>query len=102
MTYYVGVLDGRGDVWGVRIPDLPGCVGGGATPAAAIADAAEALRDVVYHKRQGGFAWPPPSTLSEILDAGKIGEGESAVMVPLLLDSGRTVRANIRYLPEGS
>ena len=26
MTYYVGILDGRGKVWGVRIPDLPGCV----------------------------------------------------------------------------
>ena len=40
MTYYVGVLDGGGEVWGVRIPDIPGCVGGGKTPEAAIADAA--------------------------------------------------------------
>ena len=39
MTHYVGVLDGSGDVWGVRIPDIPGCVGGGATAEAAIADA---------------------------------------------------------------
>lgn len=95
MTHYVGVLDGRGDVWGVRIPDLPGCVGGGATPEAAIADAARALHDVVSYKWESGFAPPPPSTLSEILEAGEIGAGESGVMVPLLLDSGRTVRANI-------
>jgi predicted RNase H-like HicB family nuclease len=95
MTYYVGVLDGRGDVWGVRIPDIPGCVGGGATAEAAIADAAEALRDVAVHKQEGGFAPPRPSTLAEILASGEIGEGESAVMIPLLLDSGRTVRANI-------
>jgi hypothetical protein len=27
--------------------------------------------------------------------SGEIGEGESAVMVPLLLDAGRTVRANV-------
>ena len=27
--------------------------------------------------------------------SGEIGEGESAVMIPLLLDSGRTVRANV-------
>jgi hypothetical protein len=27
--------------------------------------------------------------------SGEIAEGESAVMIPLLVDSGRTVRANI-------
>ena len=95
MTYYVGVLDGGGEVWGVRIPDIPGCVGGGATPEAAIADAAEALRDVLAHKREGGFPARQPTSLSEIVAFGEIGEGESAVMVPLLLDSGRTVRANV-------
>jgi len=95
MTHYVGVLDGSGEVWGVRIPDLPGCVGGGATAEEAVADAAEALRDVAAHRREGGFALPRPSTLAEILASGEIGNGESAVMIPLLLDSGRTVRANI-------
>jgi predicted RNase H-like HicB family nuclease len=95
MTYYVGVLDGSGGVWGVRIPDNPGCVGGGATAEEAIADAAGALRDVLAHKREGGFGAPRPSTLSAIVASGEIGEGESAVMIPLLLDSGRTVRANI-------
>ena len=87
MTYYVGVLDGGGEVWGVRIPDIPGCVGGGETPEAAIADAAEALRDVVVHKREGGFPTPRPSTLSEIVASREIGEGESAVMIPLLPNS---------------
>jgi len=95
MTHYVGVLDGGGGVWGVRIPDIPGCVGGGETPEAAIADAAEALRDVAAHRRDGGFALPQPSSMTEIMASGEIGEGESAVMVPLLIDSGRTVRANI-------
>jgi len=97
MTYYVGVLDGGGEVWGVRIPDIPGCVGGGKTPEAAVADAAEALRDVLAHRREGGFPAQRPSTLSEILESGEIGEGESAVMIPLLLDSGRTVRANVSF-----
>jgi predicted RNase H-like HicB family nuclease len=95
MTYYVGVLDGGGEVWGVRIPDIPGCVGSGRTPEAAIADAAEALRDVLAHKREGGFPAQQPSSLSEIVASGEIGEGESAVMIPLLLDSRRTVRANV-------
>lgn len=44
MTYYVGILDGSGSVWGVRIPDVPGCHGGGNSAEAAIADAISALR----------------------------------------------------------
>jgi len=92
MTYYVGVLDGGGDVWGVRIPDIPGCVGGGETPEAAIANAAEAVRDVAAHRREGGFALPQPMSLTEIMASGEI-----AVMIPLLLDSGRTVRANVSF-----
>jgi predicted RNase H-like HicB family nuclease len=97
LIYYVGVLDGAGSVWGVRVPDIPGCVGGGATAEAAIADAAEALRDVAAHKRDGGFDIPRASTLTEIAASGEIGEGESAVMIPLLIDSGRTVRANVSF-----
>ena len=38
MVHYVGVLDGSEGTWGVRIPDLPGCHGGGATVEATIAD----------------------------------------------------------------
>jgi predicted RNase H-like HicB family nuclease len=97
VTYYVGVLDGCGDVWGVRIPDIPGCVGGGETPEAAIADAAAALRDVAVHRREGGFSLPQPTSLTEAMASGEIGAGESAVMIPLLLDSGRTVRANVSF-----
>ena len=82
MAHYVGVLDGADDVWGVRIPDIPGCVGGGASPDAA-------LRDVVAHKRKGGYPVPQPSSLAAILASGEIGPGETAVRVPLLVDSGR-------------
>ena len=95
MAHFVGILDGSGDVWGVRIPDLDGCVGGGATPEAAISDAAMALRGVMAHKSSSGAPLPRPSSLSEVLASGELLEGESAVMIPLLLDAGRTVRANL-------
>lgn len=95
MTYYVGILDGADEIWGVRIPDMPGCVGGGATPEAAIAEALVALRDVVAHKRSGGFAVPPASGLAQVLASGEIAAGESTVLLPLLVDAGRTVRANL-------
>jgi hypothetical protein len=42
MAYYVAILDGAGDFWGVRIPDLSGSLGGGPTPEAAIAEATSA------------------------------------------------------------
>jgi predicted RNase H-like HicB family nuclease len=86
MAHYVGVLDGADNVWGVRIPDIPGCVGRSETPDAALADAIEALRDVVAHKRDGGYPVPPPSTLASILASEEIGPGETAVSVHLLVD----------------
>ncbi len=51
MTRYVGILDGEGDVWGVTLPDIDGCVGAGATPEEAIESATIALREVAAHSR---------------------------------------------------
>ena len=95
MVNYVGVLDGSGDVWGVRIPDIPGCVGAGATVEAAISDATTALRDVAEYKSKGGFQLPTPTSAAEVLASGEMSPGEAVVMIPLLLDAGRTVRANL-------
>jgi hypothetical protein len=90
--YYVGILDGAGDVWGVRIPDVPGCHGGGPTPEAAIADAISALHD-----------WDVPTckprTAQEVMADSEsefdAAGGETLVMIPHLADLGRPVRANI-------
>ena len=53
------------------------------------------LCDVLAREREGGSPARQPSSLSEVVASGQIGEGESAVMIPLLLDTGRTARANI-------
>jgi predicted RNase H-like HicB family nuclease len=95
--HYVGVLDGGGDLWGVRVPDLPGCVGAGVTAEEALADVTKALRDVVSHKSGVGGKIPSARSLSEIVAAGEVGPGEVALFVPLLHDSGRTVRANVTF-----
>ncbi len=97
MANFVGVLDGAGDVWGVRIPDLPGCFGGGATAEDAIADAISAARDWAEHRAAKGLALPIRRDVSALLALGEVdvAAGEAAVLVPLLLDSGRTVRANL-------
>jgi predicted RNase H-like HicB family nuclease len=97
MTHYVGILDGSDDVWGVRIPDLPGCHGGGATAEAAIKDAASAAREWADHMSAKVGILPEARTLARIIADGEMdaGTGETAVMVPVLLDQGRMVRANL-------
>ncbi len=61
---YVGILDGKGKVWGVRIPDVPGCYGGGATPEEAIADITSALAELAAE----GFALEVPRSIKAILN----------------------------------
>jgi predicted RNase H-like HicB family nuclease len=97
VTNYVGILDGGNDVWGVTLPDILGCVGAGATPEEAISSAIEALRIVAEHLIRHGLELPNPSSVPSIVEREglNVEAGESLVMVPLLLDSGRTVRANI-------
>jgi predicted RNase H-like HicB family nuclease len=101
VVQYVGILDGNGKVWGVRVPDLPGCHGGGSTPEEAIADAISALSEYAAEFQKRKEVLPKPRKLKEILyDAAQRPDahiGESAVMLPLLLDRGRTVRANLTF-----
>lgn len=97
MVRYVGILDGSEGAWGVRVPDLPGCHGGGETADAAIDDAISAAREWAEHRRAKDKSLPSPRSLPQIIAAGEIDQaaGETAVLIPLLLDSGRLVRANL-------
>ena len=85
MTDYIGILDGGGEAYGVRIPDLPGCFGGGATPQAAIADAMSAARDWIAHRKTKGKAATKPRAMGQILRSEKIEapRNEAAVIVHL-------------------
>lgn len=97
MTHYVGLLGGSGDVWGIRIPDLPGCHGGGGTAEAAIADATSAARDWATYQITHEVTLRSPRTLAEIMadPEAEFSAGEIGVMIPLVLDRGRSVRANV-------
>lgn len=99
MAYYVGILDGAKDVWGIRIPDVPGCYGAGATPEAAVEDAISALREVAAHWANKSVDLKAPRSIQEVIadPASRYdGEaGESIVMIPMLLDQARPVKANI-------
>lgn len=97
MTHYVGILDGADDVWGVRVPDLPGCHGGGASPEEAIADATSAVREWAEARMAKHLPLPDARTVADLLRLGEIDSsaGESAVMIPVLIDFGRPARANL-------
>jgi predicted RNase H-like HicB family nuclease len=60
---FIGILDGSGVVWGVRVPDVPGCHGGGETPADAVLDAISALREL--RKEYGQL--PTPRSMDALL-----------------------------------
>jgi predicted RNase H-like HicB family nuclease len=99
VAQYVGILDGSKNVWGVRIPDVPGCHGGGPDPEAAIADAIGALREFAARQQAKGIALAHPRATQEIM-RDKAAEfspqtGEAIVMIPLILDRARPVKANI-------
>jgi len=97
VPHYIGILDGSGGTWGVRVPDLPGCHRGGGTAEAAIADAVSAVREWAEHRSARGAAMPTARPLPQIIRDGEmdVRAGETGVMLPLLLDSGRPVRANL-------
>ena len=99
MTYFVGILDGADKVWGVRIPDLPGVHGGGASPEDAIADAVKAAREWAAFQMTKGIAIAAPRTVQQIKAAADVAldhaAGESLVMIPLVVDRGRSIKANI-------
>lgn len=99
MTNYVGILDGAGKTWGVRIPDLPGCYGGGANAEGAIEDAASAAREWLAQQLGKDLAQPKARNLAAIIKAGEIDASnqETAVIISVILDSGRTVRANLTF-----
>lgn len=99
MTNYVGILDGGGKAWGVRIPDLPGCYGGGPTAETAMDDATSAAREWMAHQAAAGEAAPKPRTLAQLVKAGEIdpASNEVATILTVILDAGRTVRANLTF-----
>ena len=95
MAYYVGILERAGDSWGVRLFDFDGCVGVGETAETAIAAATEALRNVVSYRISGNHAVPGPSSIDAVLASGEVQPDETTVMIPLVVDAGRSVRANL-------
>jgi predicted RNase H-like HicB family nuclease len=96
---YIALVDGKAGAYGVVAPDLPGCTSAGATTDEALRNAVEAVRLWAEDAIDNGEALPSPRTVEALRAepevAAALAEGAALAIVPLLLDSGRAVRANL-------
>jgi len=99
MTRYVALVDGKPGAFGVVVPDLPGCTSGGATVDAALRSAVEAVTLWVEDARADGERIPKPRAAEKLLNdpevAAALSRGGILAYVPLVLDAGRPVKANL-------
>ena len=99
MARYVAIVDGKPGAFGVVIPDLPGCTSGGATVDEAIRNAVEAVTLWVEDARADGEKMPKPSAAEKLRAdpevAAALAGGGILAYVPLVLDAGRPVKANL-------
>lgn len=98
MVRYLALLDGDAGAYGVSFPDCPGCTAMGGTPEQAIAGGTEALREWMTDRVAAGLHRSAPRAIEALRAdpdwADELARGVVA-SVPLLLDEGRSVRANL-------
>lgn len=98
MPRYFALLDGKPGAFGVAFPDCPGCTAMGADENAAYANAIAALGEWIHDARAEGDA-PEPRSIEELRRDpevnASIAEGAIFLAVPLVIESGRPVKANI-------
>ena len=96
---YTVLIDGKAGAYGVVFPDLPGCVAMGKTIEAALANAADALRDWVDLTEHHGEALEPPRPLEKLRRdpevATALAAGATLASVPLIRETGKPVKANL-------
>jgi predicted RNase H-like HicB family nuclease len=98
MARYFAILDGKPGAFGVSFPDLPGCVAMGKDENEAYSNALDALAEWVRDARMDGDA-PKPRPIEELRRDPDVietlAEGGAFIAVPLVIESGRPVKANI-------
>ncbi len=98
MARYVAIFEGEEGAYGISFPDLPGCVAMGTTAHEVWRNAVEVLADWVV-EMGGAEAVPVPRPLTAYRNDPEVKEamsdGAVLVAIPLLIESGKSVRANI-------
>ncbi|MFY9643403.1 MAG: type II toxin-antitoxin system HicB family antitoxin [Rhodomicrobium sp.] len=98
-TRYAVVIDGKPGAFGLWVPDMPGCTSMGETVDDLLRNAQEALRMWAEDALADGETLPPPRGFEVIAKepgvAEALKEGAALAIVPLLIETGRTVKANL-------
>ena len=96
---YVALVDGKKGAYGVVVPDLPGCTSQGKTLDAAYRNAIEAVRLWVEDALEDGEKIPHARSMADLAGDNEVRRalagGAVMVVVPLVRDIGRPVRANV-------
>jgi predicted RNase H-like HicB family nuclease len=99
MTRYTALIDGEAGAYGVHFPDLPGCVAMGASIEDAMFNAAEALREFAADVTIRASALPAPRAAEELTREPDVRNalqaGASLASVPLVRETGQSVKANL-------
>ncbi len=99
MARYVAIVDGKPGAFGVVIPDLSACTSGGATVDEALRNAVEAVTLWVEYADADGEKIPKPRSAEKLRAdpevAAALARGGILAYVPLVLDAGRPVKANL-------
>jgi predicted RNase H-like HicB family nuclease len=100
MARFLALIDGKAGAYGVVFPDAPGCHAMGETMDEALRNAAEALSEWAADEVAAGREVPAPRPLEELLHDPEVIEtmredGAVPSVVPLVLNAGRSMRANI-------
>ena len=88
---YPALIDGEKGAYGVAFPDLPGIVAMGDTIDEALMNAEEALRDYAIETELDGDTIARPCELDEVV----VEPGQVLTAVPLIRQSGRSVRIHM-------
>jgi predicted RNase H-like HicB family nuclease len=99
MARYIALIDGaKPGAFDVVFPDCPGCTAIGATLDDALAAAAEALADWA-EAVAGAESLPKPRSVSALRADPEVraalAGGAALAVVPLILETGRPVKANL-------
>ena len=97
-TRFVVVVDGKPGAYGVWVPDMPGANAMGDTVEEALKNAQSVMLEWVEDAISDEEDLPTPRSVEEVRDDPEVAEELNQavlVIIPLLMEEGRSVRANI-------
>jgi predicted RNase H-like HicB family nuclease len=98
-TRYIVVVDGKPGAFGMWVPDMPGCTSMGDDLEDLLINAQEALQLWAQDAIESGEKLPKPRTMEQIRKdpevARDLAQGAALAVVPLVIELGRPVKANL-------